>query len=49
MATGKKFCIRHAWKSDRPDENGLRHPTRATWDENDIVRAHALGIKIGEC
>lgn len=44
--TGKHFCLQHAWKADRPDENGLSHPTTAQWEVTDALRAHGAGVII---
>lgn len=50
--TGTHYCIDHAWESDRrateDKEHGLAHPKEATWDEQDDIRAHGLGILIKE-
>jgi len=53
--TGKHYCIKyHAWKADRPeDSDGLTHPLKAEWNDQDLIRAAGmgidLGIKVGEC
>ena len=47
--TRRFYCLEHAWKSDRPDESGLSHPTQAKWDEVDIIRARGMGVKFHEC
>jgi hypothetical protein len=46
--TRRFYCMKHAWKSDRPDESGLSHPTQAKWDEVDIIRARGMGVKFDE-
>jgi hypothetical protein len=47
--TGKHYCHKHAWRSNRSDEHGLNHPNKAEWNEADVIRAHSFGIRIEEC
>ena len=44
FATGKAFCIQHAWKLDRPEEEPV---FRAEWNKDDVEYLHSLGIKFG--
>jgi len=41
----RTYCVEHAWKIDRPDENGLRH-NKARWNTEDSIRAHGAGAAI---
>jgi hypothetical protein len=42
------YCVDHAWKADRPDEAGLRHPLKANWNAEDALRAHVMGLAVSE-
>jgi hypothetical protein len=42
----KTYCVTHAWKIDRPDENGLVHPNKGRWNAEDTLRAHGEGIDV---
>ncbi len=42
----KTWCVDHAFRSDRPDENGLTHPTKAQWNAEDTLRAHGEGLAV---
>src|SRR5208337_78098 len=46
IGTQNHYCVKHAWKVDRPDEAGLYHPTTAHWNAEDTLRAHGAGAAI---
>jgi hypothetical protein len=48
IGTLDHYCIDHAWKVDRPDENGLVHPLQARWNAEDTLRAHGAGLVVNE-
>ena len=48
IGTLDHYCIDHAWKVDRPDENGLVHPLQARWNAEDTLRARGKGIIVNE-
>ena len=48
IGTQNHYCIAHAWKVDRPDEAGLRHPLKANWNAEDNLRAHVMGLSVSE-